>query len=67
MSAAVRLVTAHVEEQDLADSVSIHCATDNVGSRRVAEAAGYTQNGVQRASEPLGDGTLADLVSYTRP
>ena len=63
---AVRVVTAHVEDLDLADSVIIRCAAGNVASRRVAEAAGYVRNGVQPASEPVGDGTLADLLLYTR-
>ncbi|MDN5761762.1 MAG: GNAT family N-acetyltransferase [Microlunatus sp.] len=64
---AVRLVTAHVEDNDLADSVTIRCAASNRASRRVAEAAGYNQIGVQPRCEPLRDGTLADLVSYSRP
>ena len=64
---AVRVVTAHVEDRDLADSVIIRCAAGNVASRRVAEAAGYVRNGVQPASEPLGDGSLDDLLLYTRP
>ena len=63
---AVRAVTALVEDRDLADSVIIRCAAGNTASRRVAEAAGYVHNGVQPASEPLGDGTLADLLLYTR-
>jgi RimJ/RimL family protein N-acetyltransferase len=63
---AVRTVTAHVEDRDLADSVIIRCAAGNASSRRVAEAAGYVRNGVQPASEPLGDGSLDDLLLYTR-
>lgn len=63
---AVRLVTALVESADLADSVIIRCAAGNAASRRVAEAAGYVRRGVQPASEPLGDGTLDDLLLYTR-
>ncbi len=66
ITGAVRAVTAHVEGHDLADSVIIRCAAGNVASRRVAEAAGYVHNGVQPASEPLGDGTLDDLLLYTR-
>lgn len=64
---AVRLVTEHVETLRLADSVIIRCAASNVGSRRVAAAAGYLERGMQPASEPLGDATLDDLVLYTRP
>lgn len=64
---AVRVVTRYVDDQGLADSVIIRCAAGNTASRRVAEAAGYVQRGVQPASEPLGDGTLDDLLLYTRP
>ena len=64
---AVRMITGHVQDQDLADSVIIRCAAANTASRRVAVAAGYRQNGTQPASEPLGDGSLDDLISYTRP
>ncbi|MFT4166368.1 MAG: GNAT family N-acetyltransferase [Microlunatus sp.] len=63
----VRLLTAHADEHKLADSVVIRCAAANTASRRVAEAAGYVQCGVQPACEPLSDGTLDDLVSYARP
>lgn len=64
---AVRAVTAWVEQERLADSVIIRCAAGNTASRRVAERAGYRENGIQPASEPLGDGTLDDLITYTRP
>ncbi|HEY5981346.1 MAG TPA: GNAT family N-acetyltransferase [Microlunatus sp.] len=63
---AVRAVTAHVESHDLADSVIIRVAAGNTASRRVAEASGYVHTGVQPASEPIGDGTLDDLLLYTR-
>ncbi len=63
---AVRTVTAHVASRDLADSVIIRVAAGNTASRRVAEAAGYVHTGVQPASEPIGDGTLDDLLLYTR-
>ena len=64
---AVRLVTEHVEQHELANSVIIRCAAENTASRRVAEAAGYVEHGVRPACEPLGDGRLADLVLYCRP
>ena len=60
MSEAVRVVTAHVEGQDLADSVIIRCAAGNLASRRVAEAAGYVRNGVQPASDGLAATGLVD-------
>jgi [ribosomal protein S5]-alanine N-acetyltransferase len=64
---AVRLVTRHAHETGLATSLSIRCARGNKASRRVAERAGYTKVGIQPASEPLGDGELADLVLYSCP
>jgi ribosomal-protein-alanine N-acetyltransferase len=64
---AVRVITAYVQTEDLADSVIIRCAAGNRASRRVAEAAGYLHSGVQPACEPLGNGSLDDLVSYSRP
>ncbi|HYI58680.1 MAG TPA: GNAT family N-acetyltransferase [Microlunatus sp.] len=64
---AVRVITDHVHDEDLAESVIIRCAAGNAASRQVASAAGYRQNGIQPASEPLGDGSLDDLISYTRP
>ncbi|HEY5820618.1 MAG TPA: GNAT family N-acetyltransferase [Propionibacteriaceae bacterium] len=67
VTAAVRLVTAYAEEVGLVDSIVIRCAAGNTASRHVAEGSGYTQAGVLPASEPLGDGELADLISYSRP
>jgi len=64
---AVRLVTAHLETAELADSIMIRCAARNTASRHVALAAGYRKIGTLLASEPLRDGTLADLVLYARP
>jgi RimJ/RimL family protein N-acetyltransferase len=64
---AVRLVSGHAKESGLAASLLIRCASSNTASRRVAEGAGYREIGIQPASEPLGDGTLADLVLYSRP
>ena len=64
---AVRLVTEYAESSGRIDSMMIRCAVGNRASRHVAEAAGYRQVGIQPASEPLGDGTLSDLVLYSRP
>jgi [ribosomal protein S5]-alanine N-acetyltransferase len=64
---AVRLVTQHARNTGLARSLIIRCARSNTASRRVAERAGYTKVGIQPASEPLGDGQLADLVLYSCP
>ena len=64
---AVRLVTGYAESSGRVDSIMIRSAVGNRASRHVAEAAGYRQMGTQPASEPLGDGTLSDLVLYSRP
>jgi [ribosomal protein S5]-alanine N-acetyltransferase len=64
---AVRVVTTHLEETGLADSILIRCAARNTASRRVAQAAGYRKVGTLRAAEPLRDGSLADLILYARP
>jgi RimJ/RimL family protein N-acetyltransferase len=64
---AVRLVTEYAKDSGLATSLLIRCASSNTASRRVAEHAGYRQIGVQPASEPVGDGEVADLVLYSSP
>ncbi|HET9873426.1 MAG TPA: GNAT family N-acetyltransferase [Propionibacteriaceae bacterium] len=67
MTTAVRAVTRYAEDNDLVDSVLIRCAAGNSASRQVAESAGYRAIGVQPRCEPLGDGSLSDLVLYARP
>ena len=64
---AVRLVTEYATDTGLATSLLIRCASSNMASRRVAERAGYREIGIQPASEPVGDGEVADLVLYSRP
>jgi RimJ/RimL family protein N-acetyltransferase len=64
---AVRLVTRHAEQAGLARSIAIRCAAENRASRYAASAAGYREVGVLKAAEPLGDGTLSDLVLYAHP
>jgi RimJ/RimL family protein N-acetyltransferase len=66
MTEAVRQVTAYAEAAGLARSIMIRCAATNAASRHVAEATGYDQIGVQPSSEPLADGSVADLVLYAR-
>ncbi len=67
MTAAVRAVTRYAEDNDLADSLLIRGAVGNAASRHVAEAARYSQIGIQPRCEPLRDGSLSDLVLYSRP
>jgi len=64
---AVTVATAHAEGQGLTDSLLIRCAATNHASRHVAEAAGYRQIGILPHSEPVGDGSVLDLVLYARP
>ena len=64
---AVRRVTEHLETSRLVDSIMIRAAASNCASRHVAEAAGYRVVGTLSACEPLGNGSLADLVVYARP
>jgi RimJ/RimL family protein N-acetyltransferase len=64
---AVRLVTRHAQDSELATSLLIRCAIGNAASRRVAERAGYREIGIQPASEPLRDGQITDLVLYSNP
>jgi RimJ/RimL family protein N-acetyltransferase len=67
LSEVTRRVTAYAEEAGLVDSLLIRAAAGNTASRRVATNAGYREVGVLPRCEPLGDGTLADLVLYARP
>jgi RimJ/RimL family protein N-acetyltransferase len=64
---AVSVATAHAEGQGLTDSLLIRCAATNRASRHAAEAAGYRQIGILAHSEPVGDGSVLDLVLYGRP
>jgi RimJ/RimL family protein N-acetyltransferase len=64
---AVRTVTRYAEQGGLCDSILIRCAAPNAASRQVAERAGYHQIGVLPSAEPLGDGSIVDLVLYSRP
>jgi [ribosomal protein S5]-alanine N-acetyltransferase len=64
---AVRLVTRHAQDSELATSLLIRCAIGNAASRHVAERAGYREIGIQPASEPLRDGQITDLVLYSNP
>jgi RimJ/RimL family protein N-acetyltransferase len=64
---AVRLVSGYADRSGLAGSIQIRCAAGNRASRHVAESAGYVRVGAVPAAEPLGDGTIDDLLTYVRP
>jgi RimJ/RimL family protein N-acetyltransferase len=69
MTDAVRLAVRHAV-LPVADGglglprLALRVATLNVASRRVAEAAGFRQLGVQRAVDPQPDGEPDDLACY---
>jgi RimJ/RimL family protein N-acetyltransferase len=68
-TAAVRLAARHAllpqEEGGLGmDRLLLRAASGNLASRRVAEKAGFRTAGVDRAADPLGDGTLDDDVRF---
>ncbi len=63
---AVRLATAYALGSGLVAFVQIRSAAGNQASRHVAEAAGYVRAGLLPACEPLGDGSIDDLVVYVR-
>jgi ribosomal-protein-alanine N-acetyltransferase len=67
MTEALTLVTGYAESNRLTDSILIRCAATNAASRHVAARAGYQPIGVLPRSEPLRDGTVVDLVLYSRP
>ena len=67
ITSAVKVVSTHARAVGLASSLMIRCAAENTASRHAAAAAGYREVGVLPAAEPLGDGSLADLVLYASP
>lgn len=69
MTEAVRLVARHaLLPTDVGglglERVTLRAASRNVGSRRVAEGAGFTASGVERRGERLRDGSHDDFVVY---
>ena len=63
MTAAVGLVLTHAFETLGLQRVKAYAARDNAASRRVLEANGLTEQGVERLGTVLGDGR-ADAVLY---
>lgn len=66
MTEATRMVVQHAIDPDGLDRrrLTLYAATDNAASNAVAEAAGFTYYGTQRAAERLGDGSFDDLRGY---
>lgn len=66
MTEAARLVVAHAFSPGGLDRrrLVLYAADGNVGSNKVAEAAGFTRYGTQTRAERLGDDTYVDLHGY---
>jgi RimJ/RimL family protein N-acetyltransferase len=68
-TAAARMAARHAllprEEGGLGmDRLLLRAASGNVASQRVAEKAAFRKSGVDRAADPLSDGTIDDDVRY---
>lgn len=69
MTEACRLVVARAFAPEASGGLGLRrlqlaAGVDNAASRHVAEQAGFVEYGRARSSEPLGDGTYADLVWF---
>ncbi|GAA3526923.1 hypothetical protein GCM10022234_25230 [Aeromicrobium panaciterrae] len=64
MTEATRLVVAHAWSGLDRRRLVLYAADGNIGSNKVAEAAGFTRYGTQTLAERLGDGTYVDLHGY---
>jgi len=66
MTEAVRLTVRHALDPEGLDRrrLVLYAAAGNAASNAVAEAAGFTRYGTQRAAERLGDGSFDDLHGY---
>ncbi len=64
--AAVRATVDHAFSPEGLDRrrLTLYAAAGNDPSNAVARAAGFTAFGTQHSAEPLGDGTVDDLVGY---
>lgn len=67
-TAAVRAAADHALDPTGLDlpRIELYAAADNAPSLSVARSAGFTEFGRKTAAEPLGDGTVADLVCFER-
>lgn len=62
---AVRLMASWALPELRLGRLQLHTDPENVASRRVAERAGFTREGVLRAYDARRDGTRADAVVYS--
>jgi RimJ/RimL family protein N-acetyltransferase len=63
---AIRLLTAFLFEEERAVRVTLSTDLDNTAMRRVAEKAGFTQEGVMRGFWAVPDGPARDYALYGR-
>ncbi|AXT84102.1 GNAT family N-acetyltransferase [Aeromicrobium sp. A1-2] len=66
MTEATQMVVRHAFDADGLDRrrLVLYAAADNAASNAIAQAAGFTRYGTQRAAERLGDGSYDDLHGY---
>ncbi len=66
MTEAAKMVIRHALDSDGLDRrrLVLYAAADNAASNAVADGAGFTRYGTQRAAERLGDGSYDDLHGY---
>ena len=62
---AVRLVTRWAFEELALERIELRVHPENHASRRVAERAGFTREGVERASRSLPDGRRVDSIVFS--
>jgi RimJ/RimL family protein N-acetyltransferase len=63
---AIRLLTAFLFNEEQAVRVSLSTDLDNTAMRRVAEKAGFAQEGVMRGFWEVPDGPARDYALYAR-
>ena len=62
---AVRLVAGWAFDELAVERIELRVHPENDASRRVAERAGFTREGVERASRAWPDGTRVDSIVYS--
>jgi len=63
---AIRLLAAFLFDEEHAIRVTLSTDLDNTAMRRVAEKAGFTQEGVMRGFWAVPDAPARDYVLYAR-
>lgn len=65
-TAAIRLLTTFLFDEEGAARVTLSTDLDNAAMRRAAEKAGFTQEGVMRGFWAVRDGPARDFALYAR-